>query len=511
MTDKNLETTAVVGLPTIRDEVLRSQLRPVVALAMAAATLIGILIVAQYVWLRVQAANGLDEIDAGDLQQVLSSATSEQWPVLARWVVVYGLGVTVDAREGVPPGQARLSNGQLVPLSDLLCIVVNGQRIDVNNGRPLGTAPAAWQAAIGQLAGRGTQRLAAHSNSATAQSWPTLLIRLDAQRVAVLSNPAFSLAAGDIAKIALAVSALTGVIVASFVALFLFVFRRHFAARSAERLSAPVERLAATVRIAATERTAPRLVKVEGPAEVAQLAADFNRMQEHLAQTLVERERVIDGQRDLVAALSHELRTPLTVLHGHAELLSREANSVTSAQIMLRQIDDLHRLLSDLLDMARLESIEATLEFNEVPLAAVIDEMIERFGAAAWRQGVLLRPAQQLDRSLVAQADARWLRQIVANLLSNAIRHTPQGGLVTLGIDRHDQQVQLIIEDTGIGLAAAQAQHDPGSRAAGIGLGVVRRLIVAMRGSLLLQPSDVGGTRATVQLLAANASPLHLN
>jgi signal transduction histidine kinase len=159
--------------------------------------------------------------------------------------------------------------------------------------------------------------------------------------------------------------------------------------------------------------------------------------------------------------------------------------------------------LSDLLDMARLESIEATLVVEEVPLAPVIDEMLARFGAAGWRQGVLLRPSQTVDRSLAAQADPRWLRQIVANLLSNAIRHTPQGGLVTLGMQRHGAHVQLIIEDTGTGLDAAGTQPDLAGRGAGLGLRVVRRLVAAMRGSLLLEVTEEGGTRATLRLPAA--------
>jgi histidine kinase len=177
---------------------------------------------------------------------------------------------------------------------------------------------------------------------------------------------------------------------------------------------------------------------------------------------------------------------------------------------MLRQIEDLHSLLSDLLDMARLESIEATLVLRDVPLEAVVLEMIERFGASAWRQGVLLRPAHTPLPCLPVCADPRWLRQIVANLLSNAIRHTPQGGLVTLDIKRQGEKVQLVIEDSGTCINDDRARHDATSRSAGIGLRVVQRLAVAMRGSLLMEPTDDGGTRATVELClagAATASP----
>lgn len=499
---------AGVGVPTIRDEVLRAQLRPVVALAVAAATLLCLLIVAQYAWLRLQATNPLDEIAADELQQVLRVATPQQMPVLVRWIAVFGLGMTVDTAEGLPAGQARLPDGRQIALSDVVSVVVAGQRVDATDGRPLGAAPPAWQAAIARLPDSGVLRLpgTADDDAAASEAWPALLMRLDAQRVAVLASPDYALATAHLVRLVLIAFALAVVAVAAFVALFLLAFRRHFAARSAARLSAPVERLAAAVRLAAEERDALRRVEVEAPAEVAQLAEDVNRMQEHLARALAQRERAIEAQRELVASMSHELRTPLAVLRGHAELLSRDERNAASAQVMLRQTEDLHRLLSDLLDMARMESIEATLAIEDVPLAAVIDEMVERFGAAGWRQGVLVQPAATLQRSLAARADSRWLRQIVANLLSNAIQHTPQGGLVTLDLQRCGPQVHLVIEDTGIGLDAARASHDLTSRAAGIGLRVVRRLLGAMQGSLRLEGTDEGGTRATVQLPAAGGS-----
>ncbi|MFO0205109.1 MAG: ATP-binding protein, partial [Betaproteobacteria bacterium] len=497
MTTSDPDRTVGAGLPTIRDEVLRSQLRPVIALAFTAALLVGSAILGQYAWLRLQATNPLDEIDAAELRQVLRSASLDQWPVLTRWVAAFGLGMTVGPGDDVPAGQALMPDGRLVPLADVLCLIVDGQRVEPASSRLLGPAPANWQAAIARMAESATLRLgptdsADSADGAGPQSWPALLLRLDPGRVAVVASPDFAFAPSELARLVLLFAALTAAAVAAFVALFLLAFRRRFAARSAERLSAPVERLAAAVRMATADSAAARRVVVEPPAEVAQLAADFNRMQEHLAQALAERERVIDGQRELVAALSHELRTPLAVLRGHAELLSRAAPSAAAAQVMLRQIEDLHRLLSDLRDMARLESIEATLVREDVALDAVLDEMIERFGAAAWRQGVVLRAAPTSERLLVARADARWLRQIVANLLSNAIRHTPPGGLVTLAAQRRGQQVRLIIEDTGSGLDAARVQHDPADRPAGIGLRVVRRLIAAMRGHLILEATDEG-------------------
>jgi hypothetical protein len=171
-------------------------------------------------------------------------------------------------------------------LADVLCLVVDGQRVEPASGRLLGPAPANWQAAIARMAESATLRLGPtdSADGAGPQSWPALLLRLDPGRVAVVASPDFAFAPSELARLVLLFAALTAAAVAAFVALFLLAFRRRFAARSAERLSAPVERLAAAVRMATADSAAARRVVVEPPAEVAQLAADFNRMQEHLAQ-----------------------------------------------------------------------------------------------------------------------------------------------------------------------------------------------------------------------------------
>lgn len=484
---------------------MQAQLRPVLTLALAAATLISLLIIAQYAWLRLHDTNPLDDVEDDDLRVMMRTATPAQWPILARWVAAYGLGMSIDEAKGVPPGQVRLPNGEVVALSQVISIVTAGQRIDVISGLPLGPPAPALQEAITGLTSASSIRVSPGGSPGMSDDpiWPTLLIRLDQDRVVMLSSPAYALPFTELASVVLAAFGVVGAGSAVFVALFLYLFRRYFAEHSARRLSAPIQRLAAAVRQAAQERDASRRALVEAPAEVAQLAEDFNRMQMHLAETLTARERVINGQRDLVTALSHELRTPLAVLRGHAEVLERAPETASAAGIMLRQIEDLHRLLSDLLDMARLESIEATLVSQRVLLSDVIDEMQERFGAAGWRHGVLVRIAPDSDHSVAARADPRWLRQMVANLLSNAIRHTPQGGLVTLTVQRSGDHALLIVDDTGNGLGSTQTRGELDERGAGVGLGVVRRLAQAMGGTLTLASNELGGTRANLQLQPA--------
>jgi signal transduction histidine kinase len=493
---------AVAGkLPrTIRDEVLRAQLRPVLALAAAAAALVVLLVLGQYGWVRMQSTNALDDLDASDLQTVLRQASATQMPVLTRWVAAYGLRLPPDEAAGMDATHARLPDGRRVPMNHLMSIVVDGLRVDPLDGRPLGAAPPAWLQAIAALPPDGWVRVPGTLGAVELGRWRALLIKLDDGRVAVIASPDFEMAPLDLMQLVAWMGLISAASVGAFVALFLLAFRRRFAARSAARLSAPVERLASAVRAAARAGDASCRVTPEGPVEVAALARDFNDLQARLVQAIAQRERLIVSQRDLVASLSHELRTPLAVLRGHAEMLAREPASAAAADIMLRQIEDLHRLLSDLLDLARLESIEATLVCEDVPMQAVVEEMVQRFGAAGWRHGVLVRAGDAPPLGTGARADPRWLRQITANLLSNAIRHTPPGGLVTLCTSVQGAQVRLEIEDSGVGLAAGASAHDVAGRGAGIGLRVVQRLAAAMQGSLHHEATPEGGTRAVVLL-----------
>jgi signal transduction histidine kinase len=491
---------------TIRDEVLRAQLRPVLALAAAAAALVVLLVLGQYGHVRMQSTNALDDLDAADLQTVLRQASTTQMPVLMRWVATYGLRLPRDESADVPDGHVRLPDGRLVPLNHLMCIVVDGSRIDPLDGRSQGAAPPAWLYAIAALPPDGWVRVPGTLGADEPGRWSALLIRLDDRRVAAIASPNFEMAPLDLLQLVAWFGLISAAGVGAFVALFLLVFRRRFAARSAARLSAPVERLAGAVRAAARAGDASCRVAPEGPVEVAALAQDFNDLQARLGQAISQREVLIASQRDLVASLSHELRTPLAVLRGHAEVLTREPASASAAGTMLRQIEDLHRLLSDLLDMARLESIEATLVCEDVPVQEVVDEMVQRFGAAGWRHGVLVRAGDAPPESAGAHADPRWLRQIAANLLSNAIRHTPPGGLVTVCAGVQGARVRLVVEDSGVGLAAGAIAHDVTGRGAGIGLRLVQRLAAAMQGSLHLEATAEGGTRAVVLLPRAARS-----
>ncbi|MFN7855629.1 MAG: sensor histidine kinase [Acidovorax sp.] len=503
---------------SFRDEVLKSQLITAAPMALTVAVLAAAGLLAQYAALVWEPENPLDELPADQLQTMLSDATPAQSKVLALWIAQFGLQMQPVA--AVKPGDTHLvtlSDGRQIALSTAVSWLENGQRVDPTTGTPVGAIPGIWQAALpgpGQVRVVHNDPLEPPLAEMRHERWKTLLLPLTADRYVAISSPDFKLAKHSLLSIGAVVFAIAFVGTGMVVFLFFWGFRNRFAARSAARLSAPLERLSEAVRTARlTARfTTPVPVPPEAPRELAELFVDFNALQMIVSDALADRDAVIDSQRTLVADLAHELRTPLTVISGHAEVLSRTAASAASAEVIQRQAQDLHTLLSDLLDMARLDSIEGTLQIQPVDLVALANEMVERFSTPARRYGVsvCLERAPSNGHALTT-ADPRWLRQVLANLLTNAIRFTPEGGVVALSIYPHAGMTALQIEDSGPGMESTDARLAApiDGRGAGLGLKVAKRLIEAMGGSMRLGKASLGGTAIELSFLTAEQRAPH--
>lgn len=492
-------------MPRLRDEVLRAQLRPVLALALAAALLAALGLLTQYLSLRWSDANPVDDIQPQQLLPVLAEAQPGQWPQLARWLVQYGLEQPLDG-----PAHVLLNQQDRVPVHVLVQLVRAGQRIDPISQSPLGPAPPAWLEPLSP----GQWRPIDGRPIPVGDGWRGLVLALNEQQRLVLQAPAFALPIHDLLRTTALLFAVIFVLAGVFVAVFFWLFRQRYAASSGARLAGPIERLAEALQRFMADQRHPVDVPIEPPLEVAQLARSANLLQRQLSASLRELEQTNADQRRFMAEISHELRTPLTVIRGHAERLKRAAdpkeNSNTdinkssssnadSADLILRQVDDLHRLLSDLIDLERMASICAGLHMEPVSVKAVLEEMHARFKAPAWRQGVLLVLEPTPDDWRVS-ADARWLRQVLANVLTNAIRHTPPGGWVSLSAAQKAEKLLIVVDDTGTGLGGPAPNAEAEERNAGIGLRLVRKLLSGMGGDLQAQGNADGGTRMVLEL-----------
>ena len=263
-------------------------------------------------------------------------------------------------------------------------------------------------------------------------------------------------------------------------------------------LARPLREVGAAARRIADGDYAARVPR-GGPEEIVSLADSFNQM----AMSLEEQERM---RRDFIANAAHELRTPLTNLQGYLEAL-RDGVIVADRSTYESLWDEAERLvrLSRSLD-ALAEGDAATTPPDLVPidLAAAVRSAVELAQPAIERAG--LRLSVEVPRTLPARANPDHLAQVLANLLSNAVRYTPAGGLVSVRAERRPGDLLVSVGNTGEPIPPddldrlferfyrVEKSRDQARGGAGIGLAIVKQLVEAGGGRVGAE-SAAGETR----------------
>lgn len=227
--------------------------------------------------------------------------------------------------------------------------------------------------------------------------------------------------------------------------------------------------------------------------------------------------RRLEGmRRDFVANVSHELKTPLTAIRGFAEpLLDGEVDETQSTEFLERimaNLDRMQRLVDDLLDLTRIESGGWTPELREVEVGSAVEQVWRRIEPLAAARNVQLRlDVSGTDRTL---ADPDGLEQILANLLDNAVRYSPEGGTVTVRVrDVSDgASLRLEVVDEGVGVPAddidrvferfyrVDADRSREAGGTGLGLSIVKHLVATHGGTVGIE-SELGlGTTVWLEL-----------
>ena len=266
---------------------------------------------------------------------------------------------------------------------------------------------------------------------------------------------------------------------------------------------------------------------VSGADEIAQLQTDFNAMAADLEVTLAdlkaERDKVttlLEARRQLIASVSHELRTPLATLRGYLDpAIEREqAPSPEDLAIIGRETQQLERLIEDLFTLSQAEVEQLNLKISPTAIEPLVQCLVETYAPLAWGQSRVEVVAQSEANNPLAQVDEARLEQIITNLLRNAIRHTPPGGIVAVVISEVDDGihpngiVQIEVRDTGEGIPAEElpliwerffrgSEGQPSKkRGAGLGLALVKELTEAMGGSVDVESTLGEGSVFTIRL-----------
>ncbi|MDX6664939.1 MAG: hypothetical protein QOG68_1145 [Solirubrobacteraceae bacterium] len=269
----------------------------------------------------------------------------------------------------------------------------------------------------------------------------------------------------------------------------------------------PVRRTArAAQRLAGGDLTAR--VAEAGDAEPVELARSFNTM----ADSLQEGERLKD---EFFALVSHELRTPLTSIIGYLELVLDKENELSAEtrrflEVVERNAKRLLRLVADMLFVAQVEAGRLSLESDAVDLGVVAAESVEAARPAAERAGVTLTLASTPVRPVLGDRDR--FGQMLDNLISNALKFTPEEGRVDVTLGAAGDRVVVEVSDTGMGIPDAEQQHlferffrassatSSAVPGAGLGLTIVKTIVEAHGGSVGLTSREGEGTSVRVEL-----------
>lgn len=282
-----------------------------------------------------------------------------------------------------------------------------------------------------------------------------------------------------------------------FIGLLLFML----VGRLLRRVTTPVSELMEAVGQVEAGDYSVRVAE-HGPREVRALGRAFNAMTERLQLNEIQR-------RNLLADVTHELRTPLTVIQGNLEGLLDGVYPRDEAHLeaILEDTRVLARLIDDLRTLSLVESGALQLHREPTDLSVLASETMTSFKAQAEVAGVTLQVVMPDDMPLL-ELDPVRLREVLGNLISNALRHTPAGGRVQLAgqFNPPDQQITVSVSDTGSGISPEDLPHifdrfykAGNSRGTGLGLAIAKNLITAHGGEISAQSDGIPGRGTTIR------------
>ncbi|WP_409523580.1 ATP-binding protein [Nitrincola sp. MINF-07-Sa-05] len=279
-------------------------------------------------------------------------------------------------------------------------------------------------------------------------------------------------------------------------------------------LAKGINNLAATIEI--SNRELERRVELA----TRQLSKTIKQIENKNFELTTARNKADDANRakdEFLARMSHELRTPLTSVIGFTQMMSQE-NSLEQQKQYLQIIDQtsllLLNIIDDILDFSRLESNAIKLECIPFDLCAAIQEVINMLAPLAQQKGLEIIHIYDPSLPTLINGDPTRFRQIISNLINNAIKFTDSGHVFIRAThsEQDNNQLHLEVNDTGIGIAEhhkpylfnAFSQADSSiSReygGSGLGLAIVYRLVTLMQGNILLESEESKGTHITINL-----------
>jgi signal transduction histidine kinase len=222
---------------------------------------------------------------------------------------------------------------------------------------------------------------------------------------------------------------------------------------------------------------------------------------------IAERKAIERMQQDFLAVTTHELRSPVTGIKGNAQIMQRRGRySERSVEAIIAQAERLQRLIDDLMLASQIQADHLTLALEETDLVAAARRAVTHLGIGDSSVRV-----DAPEEPLVVLADQNYLSQVLTNLLTNAVKYSPEGGDVTVRFTRQGAEAHVAVIDRGVGISPTDIPHlfdrfyrvrDTATRVPGLGLGlyICQRIVEAHGGRIDVESKPGLGSTFTVVL-----------
>jgi signal transduction histidine kinase len=270
-------------------------------------------------------------------------------------------------------------------------------------------------------------------------------------------------------------------------------------------LTRPIRELTVATRVV-SEGNLAQPVPVRSKDELGQLAESFNRMNADLARSL-------NLRRQMTADIAHELRTPISIILGHAEAVHDGVMSASSetVEVIREEAMRLERLVDDLRILSMADAGELKLALRPYPPRKLLDDAHRVFNHRARQKKISLqvKAASELPDLTV---DPERMKDVLSNILDNALRYTPEGGQITLSANVLDNQVEMRVRDTGPGVAAeeldriferfyrAEASRTREEGGSGLGFAIAKSIVEKHNGRIWAESKPGEGLTVVVRL-----------